>query len=151
MEWRRYDRNGESVDRISEWVQEVCSSCGVNSRETQRIRLTVEDTLIRIFEHCATAPQVEVGIGSRLGRRLFCLRYEGAPYDPNDRDGDDWSDRILEYLGISHSWSYRGRTNRLPIVIAERKSPRNDLWHSYGGHRGRRARPTGKAAAGEHP
>ncbi len=120
MEWRRYAPEGETVDRIYEWVQETCDSLGTDSREKQRLRLTVEEVLLRILDHSEGVSGIEAGIGSRFGKRLLLLRYDGAPFDPTVHEGDDWSERILDSLGLSPAWSCRGQTNLVSFTLAER-------------------------------
>lgn len=121
MKWRQYALTGETIDRISEWVQEECARLGTEKQEKQRIRLTIEEILIRIREHSEGEIPLEAGIGSRFGNRQFCLRYAGPSFDPTDYDKDDWSSRILSDLGISPAWSFRGNTNLVSFPLAKRR------------------------------
>lgn len=120
MEWTQHALTEEAVDQISERVQQACERLGRDGREKQRIRLTVEELLLRVREHSGESIRVNVGIGKRLGKQVFLLRYGGEPFNPSDYDEDDWSSRILATLDLSPLWSYRGRTNQISLMLAER-------------------------------
>ncbi|MBE7007569.1 MAG: cation:dicarboxylase symporter family transporter [Ruminococcaceae bacterium] len=121
IQWRRYDLTEEAVDQISEWVQETCDRHGVQKREKQRIRLSVEEVLLRIRKHGGEETvSVEAGIGARLGRQVLLLRYAGGACDPTDYDEDDWASRIRGNLGISPVYSRRGDSNRVSFTLTQR-------------------------------
>ena len=113
-------KEASAVDAISADVQDYLNGLNTESRNVQRIRLTVEELLLNIIGHCGDDVTVSVGIGKQFGRQLFRLRYKWAPYDPTKGSDYPWSDDILRQLGYVPSWSYRGRINTVSITLADR-------------------------------
>ena len=119
MEWRQYDLTEETVDQIAEWLQDLCDRIGVERKEKLRIRLTIEEILIKIRHHSENTVSVQAGIGKQYGKWVFCLQYDGESFDPADYDNDDWSDRVMQSLGVIPVWSYRRNRNTISFTIKE--------------------------------
>ena len=120
IKWQQYKLRKDTVDLISEWVQEYCYHLGNSSREKQRIRLTVEEILLRILEQSEKELSVEAGIGRRYGRELFILRYDGLSLDPTGPEEDGGTGIMLSSLGISPVWIYRRHINEVSVPLSGR-------------------------------
>lgn len=121
MNWRQYALSGDTVDLISQEVQEYCDRLGNDSKEKQRIRLTVEEILLRLLEQGEDGMPIEVGIGPRFGKEMLILRYGGPSLDPTGLDADYWNRRIMSSLGTSPVWIYPGHMNRVSLALPKRK------------------------------
>ncbi|MBQ3378623.1 MAG: cation:dicarboxylase symporter family transporter [Clostridia bacterium] len=120
LAWKDYELSPEAVEEISADLQSYISSLGAKRREILRIRLTVEEILIRIMEGKEDTPQIKVGMGKQYGRYALDIRYGGEPFDPTESEGDEWSGKILSALGLSPAWSYRRKANRVTLTLKER-------------------------------
>ena len=120
MKFQQYDLRGESIEAVSGSLQAYLKDIGTERLNLQRIRLTVEELLLRVQKHYGGETLVSVGIGRHFGRHFFRLRYEGDPFDPTESREDEWNDRILTALGLSPAWSYRGKVNTVSLELAQR-------------------------------
>lgn len=120
IKYERLALDEAAVERISESVRDYLAAQGMERRNVLRIRLTVEELLLNVMAGCGRNVSVNWGMGRRLGRQVFCLRYAGAPLDPTKSGGDDWTEATLRTLGYFPAWSYRGGTNTVSLVLSER-------------------------------
>ncbi|MBP5159535.1 MAG: cation:dicarboxylase symporter family transporter [Lachnospiraceae bacterium] len=117
--YKDYPLSAAVVDEISAEVQAYLKQKKLENRNIQRIRLTVEEMLLNLLEKFGEGARISVAIGKRSGQQVFRLRYDGEAFDPTDTD-ETWSGDVLKMLGISPSWSYRGRTNTVSLCMAEK-------------------------------
>lgn len=120
MEWRQYELKNETIDQISEWLQDLCDQIGVEKREKHRVRLAIEDLLAKIKQHSENTISVEAGVGKQYGKWIFSLQYGGEAFNPADYDDDDWSEKIKQNLGMAPVWSYRRNRNTITYTIKDR-------------------------------
>ena len=120
MEWRQYELKNETIDQISEWLQDSCDQIGVEKREKHRVRLAIEDLLAKIKQHSENTISVEAGVGKQYGKWIFSLQYGGEAFNPADYDDDDWSEKIKQNLGMAPVWSYRRNRNTITYTIKDR-------------------------------
>lgn len=118
--YKEYTLNDIAVETISADLQNYLNRRRMERRDVQRVRLTVEELLLNILEHCGKNIQISAGIGKQFGRHLFRLRYKGAPFDPTRSSENPWSDDLMRTLGYFPSWSHRGKVNTVSLVLADR-------------------------------
>ena len=117
---KTYQLDRFGVDSVSYDLQEWMDSINVNRRDALRIRLTMEELLLRIFERSDKEISATLRMGKRFGTPFIRFRYSGEKINPTedqDDETDGWTDRILTNLGLTPSWRYRAGSNELTLRI----------------------------------
>ena len=120
MKAREYLLNADGLDQIAAVLQEVLSDQGLERREALRIRLTMEELLLRVMEAQGEDPvTVTLSMKKRFGTQTILLRYGGPSFDPT-RAGEEnnWGDRLLQSLGLDPVWRWQGGENRVQLQVA---------------------------------
>ena len=50
LQWKNYELNAQAVDDISELIRQFLDDAGIERRNIIRIRLTMEELLLRIID-----------------------------------------------------------------------------------------------------
>lgn len=113
------------VDAASEQMAFWLAELGVPSRDALRIRLTMEELLLRICAHYGEGIDVTLRMGKYFGIPFISFRYAGEAYDPTGEQNDEisrWTGQLLANMGLSPSWSYRfGRNQLIQTINAPKK------------------------------
>ncbi len=117
VKWNEYELTAKAIDDISESIREYLESLSIERRNILRIRLTMEEMLLRIRDVQDRPLQISLGLGKQYGKPLVSLKYGGQPFDPTEGDSEQWNDRILASAGLSPTWNYRGKTNVLSLRL----------------------------------
>ena len=120
IKYNMYSLTSDSIDEIVSRIADYMEKLGEKSADISRVRLTVEELLIRISEHTDSGIRVRIGFGKSFRRHVLNISFTGEPYDPTDTDDDEWSSRILKNIGMSPAWIYHGKTNRVSLLLKER-------------------------------
>ena len=119
MKEKEYLLNAGGVDEISEELQEVLTEQGMERREALRIRLTIEELLLRVMDHNKDAPvTATLSVRKRFGTRTLFLKYGGPSFDPSDVEDGTWGSRILQNIGLDPTWSWRRGENCIHLQIS---------------------------------
>ena len=123
MKEKEYLLNADGVDEISAELQKVLTGQGMERREALRIRLTIEELLLRVMDHNKDAPvTATLSVRKRFGTRTLFLKYGGPSFDPSDIEKEGaWSSRILQNIGLDPTWSWRRGENCIQLQISGRK------------------------------
>ena len=115
------DRAG--VDKISEDIWDFLQGLALENRNRIRIRLAMEDTLLRICEHFEGKIHCTVMMDPRFKRDYIVIEYEGERFNPTTIDSgeDEFSRRLLVDMGFAPIWSRRGSKNRITLRIHEER------------------------------
>lgn len=115
------DRAG--VDAVSQEIAAWLTDLGLSGQERIRIRLTMEELLLRVSEHFEGKAAGRLFLGKSLGVPVIRFRYRGEAFDPiraaggHDNDMTVWTDTLLARMGLSPSWHYRSGRNTLQIIF----------------------------------
>ncbi|MEE3468033.1 MAG: cation:dicarboxylase symporter family transporter [Eubacterium sp.] len=120
MNYTSYTLTAETIVTITREIADYVNTLGDNAADATRIRLTVEELLLRILKNPDSENEVRIGYGRKYGNHLLRIDFEGAPYDATEDDDDEWSSRLMRNLGLSPSWSYKNKTNQISLMIRER-------------------------------
>lgn len=115
-----YTLTAENIDIISDKIGELLDSLKMERNNMLRIRLSMEEALIRWQEHFGEDKEVLFEIGSFLGKPHIKLNLYGESFDPlNHADSDlgEWSNSLLSNIGLSPSFTYAHRRNTLVLKI----------------------------------
>lgn len=122
----QFTLNRAGVEEISERVERFLARQGMEAREIERMRLTVETLLRRVSEELGWATPCELTLGSRMGRARIRLCYPGKAFDPTlvgrEGEGEAWSAQLLTDAGFVPSWSWRHGNNSLLLEPPAGKS-----------------------------
>lgn len=118
-----YDLSNQSIDAVSEKVQEYLTNLGTERLTLQRIRLTIEEMLFRLQQHAGEDTQIHVAVGKRFGRHEFRMYYKGDAFNPVESTGNEWSDSIMAAVGLKPAWSHSGSLSRCSLALSEKKAP----------------------------
>lgn len=118
MKEKAYILNADGVDQLAEDLQALLAGQGLEMREALRIRLTMEELLLRVMDANRGEPvSASLTLRKRFGSRSLLLTYGGPSFDPS-QDGEEWGGRLLQNLGLEPAWSWRKGENRLQIPVS---------------------------------
>ena len=117
VRWVEYELDARAVGDISESIRLFLENPAAERRNVLRIRLTMEELLLRIIDSREQPVHACLGLGKQYGRPVVTLKYDGEPFDPTEGEAENWNTRILASAGLSPTWSYRGGQNRLSLRL----------------------------------
>ena len=120
LTYKEYFLNEENIDVISAELQTYLKRLNLESRNIQRIRLTVEEMLLSLLANGNRPEKLGVFLGRQFGRHILRLRYEMEPFDPTKASGTPWADDLMRSLGVFPTWSHRREQNTVSLVLADR-------------------------------
>ncbi len=112
--------NGESVERISEDLEVFLKGTGTERQNRIRIRFTVEEALLSIWQRFGDLNMVKVIASIRFGRPSIRMEHVGEAYNPFSKTKssvEEWSRGLLASAGISPMYSYSHGTNIMKIPM----------------------------------
>ena len=116
--------NAETVDRFSEKVAEYLNSVKNDPKETMRIRLSVEEILLRFRERFGENVRVKLVCYSSLGQPIVELRVKEDSFDPLEdgkEDGGTFGRKLLANLQTTPIYSYSKNTNVVTFKLVRKK------------------------------
>ena len=134
--------NGESVERISDDLEGFLKGIGTDRQNRIRIRFTVEEALLSIWQRFGDYNMVKVAASVRFGKPSIRIEHEGEAFNPFSRTKstvEEWSRGLLASAGISPTYSYSHGTNIMKIPMPEADAqfvtegllvPVYDLWNN---------------------
>ena len=114
---------GQTVDTVSEKTEALLLALNTEKSNILRIRLSVEEALLRFLDKFGESAFITVNIGKRLRRPFISIELEGEPYNPlvsNQSEFGDWSDSLLSGISLNPEYSYNHGKN---TVILKLKQP----------------------------
>ena len=111
---------GESIDGISGQLEDFLVKIGTEKQNRIRIRFTVEEALINIWQRFGDPTMVKVNAGVRLGKPFIRIDHHGEAFNPfskSENSEGDWSSRLLASAGLSPAYSYTHGNNTVKIGL----------------------------------
>lgn len=124
FETTEYTLTESSIDEIAGSIDRFLGKLRLEKQNRIRIRLVMEDILLRIRTHAAEPTACTLELGRRLGGQpCIELLFDGERYDPTaeQESEDGWSRRLLVDMGFAPSWSWRGGRNVVQLRIRAEK------------------------------
>lgn len=118
---RSFILSGGSIDSISEDLDSFLAGTGTERQNRIRIRFTIEDALMRIWDHFGEATMVRVTAGISFGKPSIRIDHEGEAFNPFSKSRssyDEWSNGLLSSAGISPIYSYSRGFNTIKINLS---------------------------------
>ena len=113
--------NGESVENISEDLDVFLKGTGTERQNRIRIRFTVEEALLSIWQRFGDLNMVKVIASIRFGRPSIRIEHVGNAFNPFSKTKssvEEWSRGLLSSAGISPTYSYSHGTNIMKIPMS---------------------------------
>lgn len=109
----------QAVDRVSAFLQ----GYKLEDREALRVRLALEEALLRYRDALGEDTVCTLKCIQRLGRIRVELAVEGRSLDPfASDDEEDFSQLLLSGLGLAPAWQYKGGQNVI-VFSPKKKKP----------------------------
>ena len=110
----------DSIDRISSCVEDFLFSLKKERPNILRVRLTLEEALLRWRDRFGEDARVKFSAELRWRRPTITLSLAGEAYDPlsNSEDGlGEWADALLSSIGLSPNYSYHRGVNIVQLKL----------------------------------
>ncbi len=117
------DRAG--VDKVAEIISVKLEKAGVGKKDVLRVRLLMEEQLVKVAKHFDYKNEVVVKTGKRLGVPYIYVRYRGEEFDPTSQN--DNIQIFYNDMGMSPQWSYRHGINTL-YLKAPYQTPKSEVF-----------------------
>lgn len=122
-----YDLTAESIDRIALEVEVFLRTLNAERANVLRIRLSVEEALLRWQDCFGEEAKLLLTIGSRWRTPIIVLELPGEAYDPTANSMDElgaWSENLLSEIGLAPKYAYQRGINILQFRLRRpRKNP----------------------------
>ena len=111
---------GKAIDVFSLQIDKALTDIEMERENRLRIRLSMEEALLRMRDRFGDDQEVEASIEKHFGRLAIQVKLEGEVYNPlseEETDLEDMCSALLTTLGISPQYIYDGRINILRVQI----------------------------------
>ena len=118
--YAQYSLSAASIDQIAEEIEAFLYNMDTERANVLRIRLALEEALLRWQDHFGEAAQVTFVTGTRWRRPVISLELKGESFDPilnSDGDLGNWSDNLLSGIGLTPRYVYQRGVNILQVRL----------------------------------
>ena len=116
----KYELDNATIDKVSLRVQKFLLSLKAEKSSVQRVRLSVEEVLLRWADYFPPHTQFRLEMGKHWNRPYIMLKLPGEEYDPvSDSTGnpDLWSDDLLRAFGLAPVYKFINGCNVVQFPI----------------------------------
>ena len=113
--------SAHEIDRFSDILEERLVAIDMERDNRFRVRLSMEEALLRMRDRFGEDQTVRVRIGRRLGKFVIQVDLEGEAYNPLSDEENELADlcgTLVTAAGLSPQYSYDGRINTLRLPIS---------------------------------
>ena len=117
---KQFQLNGQSIDTVSSDIEAELTSIEVESLNRIRIRLSIEEALLRMREQFGEETEFAARIYYRFSRPVIEIALEDAVFNPLKKEQSglaNWAGSLLTSVGMTPHYSYEGGTNFLRITL----------------------------------
>ena len=123
--WRgEYPLSGAAVEEIASRLEDYLRAIRTEHTDILRIRLSLEEALLRWRDRFGEEAKVAVSAGERLGRPTITMELTGDNYDPltsAENDLGAWADNLLDGIGLNPTYTYRKNTNTVQLRLKRKR------------------------------
>ena len=117
---RAFPLTAEGIDDCAEHLEEVLADLGLERKNLVRIRLSVEESMVRLRERFGERDRVVVTVNAGVVGSHIRLVHNGVPYNPLGSSGsemDEFGSALFSAVGIRPQYTYAGNRNvmRFPL------------------------------------
>lgn len=124
---KAYRLTAEGIDQIADVLSRELEMYGAEKRNRIRIRLSFEESLLRMRDRFGEDAIVVLSMGNGLSRPFIQVSLEGEVFNPLSKrevDLEDWSGSLLTAVGLYPQYSYTKGRNVLRLNLpAHRMNP----------------------------
>ena len=119
----KYELNLTNIDGASKTVTDFLSSEKVSSKEVQRIRLSVEEILLKYLDSLNSGTSFEIVTAKRFRTLKIELVIAGDSIDPfaDDDGGGTILNNLLSNFGRAPTWRYKNGKNIITFTAKKQK------------------------------
>ena len=124
MKIREYQKKfiltGPAIDEFSDLLEETFNQIEMEPQNRLRIRLSLEEALLRMRDHFGEESEVMASIKRQMGRIIIQVEMEGDPFNPlssEENELEDLCSSLLTSVGLSPQYSFSGHRNTLRIAL----------------------------------
>lgn len=120
-----YLLTNKSIDEISEQVAAFLEELNTERQNLLRLRLLVEELLLDWQDRFSPQAGCQVRIGKQFRRPYIRLEVEGDPYNPLDKNTEDYGDyrnRLMANMGLSPMYAYERGRNKITFKLKKAKA-----------------------------
>ena len=119
----KYELNLTNIDEASKTVTDFLSNEKVASKEVQRIRLSVEEILLKYLDSLNSGTSFEIVTAKRFRTLKIELVIAGDSMDPfaDDDGGGTILNNLLSNLGLAPTWRYKNGKNIITFTAKKQK------------------------------
>ncbi|MBR6503630.1 MAG: cation:dicarboxylase symporter family transporter [Firmicutes bacterium] len=111
---------GAAIDRFSEQVEESLCQIEMERQNRLRIRLSLEEALLRMRDRFGEEQMITAIIRRRFGRLVIRLELEGDAFNPlsaEETELENLCSSLLTAVGLSPQYTYSGHGNLLRLSL----------------------------------
>ena len=114
-----YTLSNCDIERISREITSILENARVSAQGCTKIRLTVEELLMKYQEKFGSETELALQHTKRFGKVTITLQIRCGSFDPMATltDEDFWLQNILQSLGYVPTWSYKNNCNELCFPV----------------------------------
>ena len=117
--------NYASVDEAADKVQAFLTSLKIEKDSVLRIRLSVEEALLRWIDHYQEETEFRLEMGLHWNRPFITLKLWGDDFDPLTESGNEiglWVGDLLGAIGLAPVYRYINGCNVIQISLRRPKT-----------------------------
>ena len=120
---RKIQLNEQEIDNIAEDITEFIKKFKIEKKNALRIRLTLEELLIRILNQGTSPINCELVFEKKFGIGNIKVYYDGIQYNPivDDENADELLNQMLVNLGLNPIWEYKNNRNKISFSVKKQK------------------------------
>ncbi|MBQ6381236.1 MAG: cation:dicarboxylase symporter family transporter [Clostridia bacterium] len=114
----------QSIDSVSDWLSEQLSVLRTEKGALLRIRLLVEEILLRLQEYYGEETELEIYLDHPKTRPVLKLELEGKSFNPlseTNAELGDWNSSLQTAVGLTPKYTYSWGKNTLKLKIPTKK------------------------------
>ncbi len=115
---------GQSVDQIAARTEDYLTSLGLERSNVLRIRLSLEEAVLRWRDRFGEEVSVKLELGARWRRPTITLSLQAESFDPLSGGSDElgtWADSLLSSIGLFPRYSYDRGINTIQLKLSRKR------------------------------
>ena len=109
--------DAHKVDQVGRMVEKILAAFKMERGSTLKIKLAIEDLLIRILNSSSFPRTCRFTFLKRFRHGLIKLEYDGRLFNPLESGDDEFSKIMLRNMGAPCEWTFQNNTNQLTINL----------------------------------
>ena len=123
LQRKTFSFHAEDIDKLSEWLGSLSEEMGIERQNRMRVRLLIEEILIRMRMHFDADTVLHVTLDARLRHvrhPKLTIEVDGDPFNPLgtvEEELGDWDSSLRTAVGLTPQYGYDGSRNVLKIRL----------------------------------